>query len=130
MINKVQLIGRLGADPDMRYMPDGAPIANLRLATDESFKNQKGEKIERTEWHRVTCFSKLAEVAGDYMKKGRLVFVEGKLRTRKWTDQNNIDRYTTEIVASQLRMLDRATQVEATPHEAEGEVVPEDDVPF
>lgn len=106
MHQSTELIGRLGADPEVRTLPDGGMVANLRIATDESYKNQLGEKVQRTEWHRVVMFSKLAEVASDYLKVGRLVFVEGKLRTRKWTDDKKIDRYTTEIVARSMRMLD------------------------
>lgn len=108
MFQTTQLIGRLGADPEVRYLPDGMPVANLRIATDESYKNKEGEKVVKTEWHRVVLFSKLAEVASDYMKKGRLVMIEGKLRTRKWTDDKNVDRYTTEIVGRNIRMLDKS----------------------
>jgi len=106
MNNQAQIIGRLGADPQVNYAPDGQMITNLRIATDESYKNQDGERIQRTEWHRVVMFGKIAEIASDYLTKGRLIGISGKLRTRKWTDSNKIDRYTTEIVANDLKMLD------------------------
>ena len=106
-INKVILIGNLGQDPEVRYMPNGNAVANVTLATTESWKDRNtGENQERTEWHRVVLFRKLAEIAGQYLKKGAKVYVEGKLQTRKWQDQNGQDRYTTEIVADQLQMLD------------------------
>lgn len=128
MINRVELIGRLGADPDIRFLPDGTQVANLRIATDEGYKDKNGNKVAHTEWHRVVLFSKLAEIAGDYCKKGRLVFVDGKLRTRKWTDQNNIERYTTEITGRNLRMLDSTP----APKEADGAEAPAaaEEVPF
>ena len=106
-INKVILIGNLGADPDIRYMPSGEPVANLSLATSESWKDsQSGELREKTEWHRVVAFRKLAEIIGQYCKKGSKLYIEGRLQTRKWQDQNGQDRYTTEIVADQMQMLD------------------------
>ena len=100
-INKVVLIGNLGQDPEMRYMPNGGAVATLSLATSESWKDKKtGEMKEQTEWHRVVLFGKLAEVAGEYLRKGSQVYIEGQLRTRKWKDQSGQDRYTTEIVVS------------------------------
>lgn len=106
-INKVILIGNLGAAPEVRYMPSGGAVATLSIATSESWKDkQTGERQERTEWHRVAIFNRLAEVARDYLKKGSKVYVEGSLRTRKWQDKNGQDRYTTEIVANDLQMLD------------------------
>lgn len=106
-VNKVILIGNLGADPDIRYMPSGEPVANLSLATSESWKDsQSGELREKTEWHRVVAFRKLAEIIGQYCKKGSKLYIEGRLQTRKWQDQNGQDRYTTEIVADQMQMLD------------------------
>lgn len=135
MFQSAQLIGRLGADPEVRFLPDGMPVANLRIATDESYKNKEGEKVVKTEWHRVVLFSKLAEVAGDYMKKGRLVMIEGKLRTRKWTDDKNIDRYTTEIVGRNIRMLDKSDAAKAekpatADPDAEAHHDTDDNVPF
>jgi single-strand DNA-binding protein len=106
-INKVILVGNVGADPEVRYMPNGNPVANLSVATSESWKDkQTGERQERTEWHRTVLFNRLAEIASEYIRKGSKVYVEGSLRTRKWQDQNGADRYTTEIVVTDLQMLD------------------------
>ena len=106
-VNKVMLIGNIGADPDLRYMPNGNAATTLSLATSESWKDkQTGERQERTEWHRVVCFNRLGEIAGEYVKKGSKLYVEGSIRTRKWKDQQGADRYTTEIVASDIQMLD------------------------
>ena len=105
-INKVILVGHLGRDPEVRYSPSGAAIANVTIATSEGWKDkQTGEQKERTEWHRVVFFSRLAEIAGEYLRKGSQVYVEGRLQTRKWQDQNGQDRYTTEIVANEMQML-------------------------
>ncbi|MGD9858988.1 MAG: single-stranded DNA-binding protein [Marinobacterium sp.] len=106
-INKVILIGNLGADPEVRYMPSGNAVTNVNLATSESWKDkQSGQMQERTEWHRVVFFNRLAEIAGEYLRKGSKVYIEGSLRTRKWQGQDGQDRYTTEIVASEMQMLD------------------------
>ncbi|MDF1645897.1 MAG: single-stranded DNA-binding protein [Legionellaceae bacterium] len=106
-VNKVILIGHIGADPDLRYMPSGNAATTLSVATNESWKDkQTGERQERTEWHRVVCFNRLGEIAGEYVKKGSKIYIEGSLRTRKWQDQQGTDRYTTEIVASDIQMLD------------------------
>lgn len=106
-INKVILIGHIGGDPEVRYMPNGNAVATLSLATTEAWKDkQTGDKQERTEWHRVVCFNRLGEIAGEYVRKGSKLYVEGSLRTRKWQDQQGQDRYTTEIVASDIQMLD------------------------
>lgn len=106
-INKVILIGNLGRDPETRYTQSGSAITNVALATSESWKDrQTGEQQERTEWHRVVFFNRLAEIAGEYLKKGSKVYVEGSLRTRKWQDQSGQDRYSTEIVANEMQMLD------------------------
>ena len=105
-VNKVILVGNLGADPEMRYMPSGDPIANLRLATTDGYKDKtSGERKETTEWHRVVMFNRLAEIAGQYLKKGSQIYIEGRLQTRKWTDKEGQERYTTEIVASEMKML-------------------------
>lgn len=105
-INKVILIGHLGRDPEIRYAASGAAIANISLATSESWKDRNtGEKQERTEWHRIVFFGRLAEIAGEYLKKGAHVYVEGRLQTRKWQDKEGQDRYTTEIVANEMQML-------------------------
>jgi single-strand DNA-binding protein len=106
-VNKVILIGNLGADPDVRYTPSGSAVANIRIATSESWKDKNtGEPQERTEWHRVALFGRLGEVSGQYLRKGSKVYIEGKLRTRKWQGQDGQDRYTTEIIADQMQMLD------------------------
>lgn len=106
-INKVILVGNVGVDPDVRYMPNGSAVTTLSLATSETWKDkQTGEKQERTEWHRVVCFNRLGEIAGEYVRKGSKLYVEGSLRTRKWQDQQGQDRYTTEIVAADIQMLD------------------------
>ena len=99
-VNKVILVGNLGNDPEVRYMPNGNAVANLSLATSESWKDQQGQVQERTEWHRLTMYRRLAEIAGEYLKKGSQIYVEGKLQTRKWQDQQGQDRYTTEIVVN------------------------------
>lgn len=105
-INKVILIGNLGKDPEIRYAPNGGAVANITLATSESWKDKAtGEKQERTEWHRVVFFGRLAEIAGEYLKKGAQVFIEGRLQTRKWQDKEGKDRYTTEVVANEMQML-------------------------
>jgi single-strand DNA-binding protein len=106
-INKVILIGNLGADPETRAMPSGMTVANIRVATSESWKDkQSGENKERTEWHSVALFGRLGEIAGEYLKKGSKVYIEGSLRTRKWQDKQGQDRYTTEIIANEMQMLD------------------------
>ncbi|HEY5603431.1 MAG TPA: single-stranded DNA-binding protein [Gammaproteobacteria bacterium] len=106
-INKVILIGNLGADPEVKYMPSGDPITTVRLATSESWKDKStGENVEKTEWHRVVFFKRLAEIAGEYLKKGSKVYIEGRLQTRKWQGQDGQDRYTTEIIANEMQMLD------------------------
>lgn len=105
-INKVILVGNVGGDPDVKYMPSGSAITNISIATSESWKDkQTGQQQERTEWHRVVFFNRLAEIAGEYLKKGQQVYVEGSLRTRKWQDNNGNDRYSTEIVANEMQML-------------------------
>jgi single-strand DNA-binding protein len=105
-VNKVIVLGNLGRDPDVRYMPDGNPIANLNVATTYTWKDKaSGEKKEETEWHRVTLRNRLAEVAGEYLSKGSPVYIEGRLRTRKWEDKEGVERYTTEIIADSLQLL-------------------------
>ncbi len=106
-VNKVILIGNLGRDPEIRYMPNGQAVANITIATSESWKDKNtGEQQEKTEWHRIVFFRRLAEIAGEYLKKGSKVYIEGKLQTRKWQDNQGQDRYTTEILANELQMLD------------------------
>ncbi|NYH97796.1 single-stranded DNA-binding protein [Cupriavidus plantarum] len=105
-VNKVILVGNLGADPETRYMPSGDAVTNIRLATTDRYKDkQSGEFKEATEWHRIAFFGKLAEIAGQYLKKGSPVYIEGRIRTRKWQDQSGQDKYSTEIVADQMQML-------------------------
>ena len=105
-INKVILVGNLGRDPEVKYTANGAAVANITIATSESWNDkQTGEKQEKTEWHRVVFFRRLAEIAGEYLRKGSQVYIEGKLQTRKWQDQSGQDRYTTEIVANEMQML-------------------------
>jgi single-strand DNA-binding protein len=105
-VNKVIIVGNLGKDPETRYMPSGSAVTNLRIATTESWKDkQSGEQQERTEWHAVAMFGRLAEIAAEYLRKGSQVYIEGKLRTRKWQDKEGKDRYTTEIVADDMQML-------------------------
>ncbi|MFQ5981988.1 MAG: single-stranded DNA-binding protein [Woeseiaceae bacterium] len=105
-VNKVIVIGNLGQDPDTRYMPSGSAVTNLRVATNESWKDkQTGEQKDRTEWHSVAMFGRLAEIAAEYLRKGSQVYIEGKLRTRKWQDRDGNDRYTTEIIADEMQML-------------------------
>lgn len=105
-VNKVILIGNLGRDPEVRYMPSGSAVCNLAIATSRGSKNREsGERQEETEWHRVALFDRLAEIAGEYLKKGRPVYIEGRLKTRKWQDKDGKDQYTTEIVAEQMQML-------------------------
>lgn len=118
-INKVILIGNLGADPEVRYTPNGSAVANLRIATSESWRDkQTGEQHERTEWHRVVLFRRLGEIAGEYLRKGAKVYVEGRLQTRKWQGQDGIERYTTEIVANDLQMLDTRGAQGASMHQS------------
>jgi single-strand DNA-binding protein len=105
-VNKVILIGNLGKDPEVRYAPSGAAICNITLATSRQWKDKaSGEKQEETEWHRVVFYDRLAEIAGEYLKKGRPVYVEGRLKTRKWTDKEGVDKYTTEVIADQMQLL-------------------------
>ena len=137
-VNKVILIGNLGQDPDVRYMPDGNAVANVTVATSESWKDKTtGEPQERTEWHRVVFFRRLAEIVGEYLKKGSKVYIEGRLQTRKWQDQDGQDRYTTEIVADEMQMLDSkgGSTVSATPASSDAASAPsnngfDDDLPF
>lgn len=141
-VNKVILVGNLGADPETKYMPSGDCVCNLSVATTESWKDKNsGEKVERTEWHRVVMFRRLAEIAGEYLRKGSQVYLEGKLKTRKWQDKNGNDRYTTEIEANEMQMLGgrggsagmgapAPSQPAAAPAAGGGFDGPEDDIPF
>lgn len=124
MLNKWIGIGRLGSDPLTKYTPDGSMVTNFSIATDEQWKDKNGEKVQKTEWHRIVAFGKLAEICGNYLKKGSLVFIEGKIQTRSWEDKDGVKRYTTEIVANTLKMLDGKKEVES------GTETPQDDPPF
>jgi len=149
-VNKVILIGNLGRDPEVRYTPNGLAVANIAIATTESWKDkQTGENQEKTEWHRIALYGRLAEITGEYLRKGGKVYIEGRLQTRKWQDKNGQDRYTTEIIADSLQMLDskgssnssdtaplfekteaEPTMTSTTAPAAAGTEVFEDDIPF
>jgi single-strand DNA-binding protein len=135
-LNKVMLIGNLGADPEIRYTPSGAAVANFNMATKAQWTTKEGEKEDRTEWHRIVAWRRLGEICGEYLHKGSLVYIEGRLQTRSWEDRDGNKRYTTEIVAQGMQMLDRAGQsAEAVSTEErfpteEPLDVPDDDIPF
>jgi single-strand DNA-binding protein len=137
MVNKAILIGRLGKDPEVRYTPDGAMVTNFNLATDEQWKDKNGEKVQKTEWHRIVTFGKLAEICGNYLTKGKLIFIEGRIQTRSWEDKDGVKRFTTEIVAGNMQMLDSRGQTKAdgsstdagNANSGSGNA-PDDDVPF
>jgi single-strand DNA-binding protein len=135
-LNKATLIGYLGHDPEMRYLPNGDPVAHLALATTETWKDKAtGEKKETTEWHRVVLFRKLGEIAGQYLKKGAHVYIEGRLQTRKWTGKDGIERHTTEIIADDMRMLNSRQPAQDGQAEAEQAARAErarleDEIPF
>lgn len=126
MVNKAILIGRLGKDPDVKYTPDGTMVTTFSLATTEQWKDKNGDKVQKTEWHNIVTWKKLAEICGEYLKKGSLCFIEGRIQTRSWEDKDGIKRYTTEIVASNMKMLDGKKAEEQLA--ADG--MPLDDVPF
>jgi single-strand DNA-binding protein len=135
-INKVILIGHLGKDPESRFMPNGDAVTNATLATSESWKDKSsGEKKELTEWHRLIFFRRLAEIAGEYLKKGSQIYVEGKLKTRKWTDKDGVEKYTTEIIVDNMSMLgskpeSQPARKQADKPRAKEELYPDDDIPF
>ena len=150
-VNKVILIGNLGQDPEVKYMPNGNAVANVTIATSESWKDKNtGEQVDKTEWHRVVFFRRLAEIVGEYLKKGSKVYIEGKLQTRKWQDKNGKDNWTTEIIASEMQMLDSrgggssdfnqsqgGGQQQSAPQSAPSQAAPapanndfDDDIPF
>ncbi|HIC84743.1 MAG TPA: single-stranded DNA-binding protein [Desulfobacterales bacterium] len=134
-VNKVILIGNLGADPELRYTPNGTAVATFRLATREQWTNKDGEREERTEWHRIVAWGRLGEICGEYLHKGKQVYVEGRLQTRAWEDREGNRRYTTEIVALNMQMLgpagrsEQGRDVEEFPVE-EPSSIPDDDIPF
>ena len=144
-INKVILIGNLGRDPETRYMPSGGAVCNLTLATSESWKDkQSGQQQERTEWHNIVFYNRLAEIVGEYCKKGSKIYVEGSLRTRKWQDKSGNDRYTTEIICNEMQMLDSRSgsanfdqasdssgeNWQKSPSESDNSAEFDDDIPF
>lgn len=131
-VNKVILVGRLGKDPEIHYSSSGEAIANLSLATSESWKDKNtGEKQEKTEWHRIVAFKRLAEIIGEYLKKGSQVYIEGKLQTRKWQDKDGNDRYTTEVVAQTMQMLgERQTNQDSPTQESTQQDNFDDPIPF
>ena len=104
-VNKVILVGNLGRDPEIRYLPSGDPVANIAIATSSKYKGKDGNMVEETEWHRVAFFGKLAEIVGQYMKKGRSVYIEGRLKTRKYTDKDGVEKYATDIIATEMQLL-------------------------
>lgn len=139
MVNKVILVGRLGRDPEVRYTADGTMVTNFTMATDESYKDKNGEKVQKTEWHRIVTYRKLAEICGNYLTKGKMVFIEGKIQTRSWEDKDGVKRSTTEIIANDMKMLDSKGQGQT--QEKTGDTsynqappsnidTPMDDVPF
>jgi len=131
MLNMAQIIGHLGRDPEVRYTPEGTAVAKLAVATNQTWKDKDGEKQERTEWHRVVLFGKLAEIAAEYLKKGSLVYLQGRLQTRKWQADDGQDRYTTEIVAERMKMLGGKGDTQAASGKPVAEEPPfDDDIPF
>jgi single-strand DNA-binding protein len=136
-VNKVILIGNLGADPEVRYTPSGAAVANFSLATTDQWTNKDGGKEEKTEWHRIVAFNRLGEICGEYLHKGKQVYIEGKIQTRSWEDKEGIKRYTTEIVALGMQMLgakgrdnDTASRISERPPVEEPLSIPDDEIPF
>lgn len=130
-VNKATLIGHIGQDPETRFMPDGTQVCRLNLATTEAWKDKSGEKQQRIEWHRLVLYRKLAEIAAQYLKKGSLLYVEGRIRTQKWTDKSNIERYTTEILVDTLQMLDRKTDTnKSTGSESPPDFGQDDDISY
>lgn len=136
-VNKVILIGNLGADPEVRYAPSGTAVANFSLATKEQWTTKEGEKEEKTEWHRIVAFGRLGEICGEYLHKGKQVYIEGRLQTRAWEDREGIKKYTTEIIANVMQMLgpsrkdgDTATRMNERPPVEEPLSIPDDEIPF
>ncbi len=138
MVNRVLLIGRLGKDPEVRYTPDGMMVTNFTMATDEQRKDKNGQKIQRTEWHRIVTFGKLAEICSNYLSKGKLIFIEGRIQTKSWEDKDGNKRTTTEIIANNMQMLDSKgmTKSQDTTEDNQfqqysgADQIPEEDVPF
>lgn len=118
-VNKAILVGNLGADPEVRHTAGGTPVANFRIATTENYTNRDGQRESRTEWHRIVTFGKLAEICGQYLKKGKQVYIEGRIQTREWEDQSGNKKWTTEIIANQMQMLGRAGDRDYTPEDSQ-----------
>ena len=135
-VNKIVLVGHLGADPESRFTPSGVAVSTFNMATNESWKNKEGEYEDRTEWHRIVLYGKAAETASEYMKKGQLAYVEGRIRTRSWEDKDGMTRYTTEVLGDRFTMLGRKSENKSTAAPAEagasagGEGGDDDDLPF
>ena len=131
MLNKVMIIGNLGKDPEIRYTQSGSAVASFNVATTERFKDKNGQQQDQTEWHRIVAWSRLAEICVEYLHKGSKVYIEGKLQTRKWTDQNGNEKYTTEIIAREMKMLDGAgKQGEDIPNPPSLPPASDDEIPF
>lgn len=138
MVNRVLLIGRLGKDPEVRYTPDGMMVTNFTMATDEQWKDKNGQRIQRTEWHRIVTFGKLAEICSTYLSKGKLIFIEGRIQTRSWEDKDGNKRSTTEIIAANMQMLDSKGMTKSQDTADDNQFqqysgvdqIPEEDVPF
>lgn len=134
-VNKVILVGRLGKDPEIRYTPSGTAVANFSMATEESYKDKSGEKQNSTTWHNIVAWARLAEICGEYLKKGSLVYIEGRLQTRSWDDRDGNKKYITEIVAQSMQMLggktsDKPARKENEPPAYDPSSIPDDDIPF
>lgn len=137
-VNKVILVGRLGADPEVRYTNSGTPVATFRMATSVNFTNKNGEKTDKTEWHRIVAFGRLGEICGEYLAKGKQVYIEGRLQTREWEDRDGNKRRTTEIIANTMQMLGAASdqvradasEISPPPPDGSPDIGTEDDVPF
>lgn len=137
MINKVILLGRLGKDPETRYTPDGNPVTSFSMATDEKYKNKSGEQVQKTEWHKIVTFGKLADICGQYLVKGKQIYLEGKIQTRTWENKEGAKQYTTEIVGEVMKMLDSPKQSngqsagqQRNTDTSNDNSIPDDDVPF
>ncbi|WDN91043.1 single-strand DNA-binding protein (plasmid) [Desulfosarcina sp. BuS5] len=131
MLNKVMLIGNLGQDPETRYTQDGRAVSNFSLATNMKWKNKEGDQQEQVEWHRIVVFGNLAEICEKYLKKGKQVYIEGRIQTRKWQDDDGNNRYTTEVVANQMKMLGNNGKSEPAANEIQSpDIPPDDDIPF
>jgi single-strand DNA-binding protein len=126
-VNKAILVGHLGADPESRFTPSGVAVSTFNMATNESWKNSEGNYEDRTEWHRIVLYGKAAETANEYMKKGQMAYIEGRIRTRSWEDKDGVTRYTTEILADRFTMLGRKSENSGTPPAKNGD---DDDLPF